>query len=487
MSVREPGKRLTSTAHAPSRIRADRVLTLDVTAHSPRSSAYERALDDLYRRLRTDKLPVHLYQVQRAASAPPAGLLARLANPQTQFPAVHIAGTKGKGSTAAMSASCLRAAGLRVGLYTSPHLQEFRDRIRILTPDDPDGRISESEFAALYDELRPLLDQVPGLTWFEIPTALAFLHFARRKVDVAVIEAGVGGRLDATNVVTSIVSVITTLGLDHTDILGETLVEIAGEKGGIIQPGIPVASAPQPPEALERLATLAADAGSPISVVGRDWTSSGESHRLRVESSPDPDFVPPGSEFELALAGSHQLLNAMVVLAALGWVRRRFPSVTLDAIRKGLSTAEWKGRLETVLRSPGLPTFVVDCAHCANSAETLARALRHDLGYNRLWLVFGGMEDKDLAGMMNSLFPLADKVVVVTVTSSPRAAQAEDLSLRARGLGYDAVVAESMADALSKAFALAAPGDLICATGCIKLVGEVLEAWEHIKPSIVAC
>ncbi|HVR09555.1 MAG TPA: Mur ligase family protein [Thermoanaerobaculia bacterium] len=451
----------------------------------PASGDYEDVIAALYRLVWVEKMPVHLYQVDRTAAAPADALLRALGSPHRRFTAVHVAGTKGKGSVSAMCAAGLRAAGLRVGFYTSPHLQDFRERIRVLTPDDGDGRIGEAAFAALYREIEPLIAATPGLTWFEIPTALAFLHFARQAVDVAVVEAGVGGRLDATNVVSPLVSVITTLGLDHVDVLGSTLEEIAGEKGGILKPGVPAVTAPQPAAALARLEAIAARQGCPLTVVGRDWRAGGGSRRLRVERSPDPAFVPAGAELPLALRGEHQLVNATVALAALGAARRRFPGVTGAAAARGLATVEWKGRLQTLLAGPGRPTLVVDCAHCGTSAEMLAAELRREWSFARLHLIFSVPADKELARMMRALFPLAD-TIVLTANRHPRAATAAELLALARELGFDGVAAAGVPDALDRALAIAAPGDLVCATGDTSVVGEVLDAWELVGPAYTA-
>ena len=196
----------------------------------------------------------------------PRRVLAAFGNPHKRYPVIHITGTKGKGSVGAMCASALSASGLKAGLYSSPHLQDFRERFRI-----DDQLIEPDVLTALVNQLRPVIESVPDITWFEVTTALAFLYFAQQNVDVAVVEVGLGGRLDATNVVTPVVSVITSLSYDHMHLLGDSLESIAREKGGIIKPGVPVVSAPQPPEALDVLTQIAAERGSPLTLVGRDW------------------------------------------------------------------------------------------------------------------------------------------------------------------------------------------------------------------------
>ncbi|WP_374688230.1 folylpolyglutamate synthase/dihydrofolate synthase family protein, partial [Promineifilum sp.] len=273
--------------------------------------SYQRALDYLYSFINFEHKALDRYNASKIDTDRPRYLLSLLGRPQERFPAIHIAGTKGKGSVAAMCAACLRLAGLRVGLYTSPHLREFRERIRVLTPDDADGRIPEAAVVAYMERVRAQLERTPGITWFEIVTAIAFLHFAESAVDVAVVEVGLGGRLDATNVLLPEVSVITSLSLDHTQLLGDTLAQIAFEKGGIIKPGVPVVVAAQQPEALEVLVRLAEERGAPLTVIGRDWryevvrAHDGEHVRqtICIDRGPDPAFIPPGSEFLVGLAG----------------------------------------------------------------------------------------------------------------------------------------------------------------------------------------
>ncbi len=196
----------------------------------------------------------------------PRALLEALGNPHTRYPVIHITGTKGKGSVGAMCAAALRASGLRAGLYSSPHLQDYRERFRV-----DNALISPEMFTAMVNRLRGAVEDIPDITWFEVTTALAFLYFAECHVDAAVIEVGLGGRLDATNVVMPVVSVITSLSFDHTYLLGDSLESIATEKGGIIKPGVPVVSAPQPEEALSVLRGIAAQNRAPFTLVGQDW------------------------------------------------------------------------------------------------------------------------------------------------------------------------------------------------------------------------
>ncbi len=413
-------------------------------------------------------------------------LIEHLGSPHEKVPMIHVAGTKGKGSVSAMCAACLRATGLRVGLYTSPHVQEFRERIRILTPNDADGRISEDAFLQKINQIKVAVEHFPGITWFEILTAMAFLHFADEQVDVAVIEVGLGGRLDATNVITPLVSVITSLSLDHTYLLGDTIDKIAFEKGGIIKPGVPAIVAPQDPLAIDTLKQLATERESPLSLIGQNWQFEGVSRqangngRLHITQSPDEDFIPTGASFDLALIGKHQLENAAVALAALHIASQYFPALNLDVIQKGLVETNWIGRLQVVHQAEETPMILADCAHNVDSAEKLHQALTQDFDYERLILVFGATADKDYAGMIPFLFPLADQIIA-TISSHPRAASPSELALSGRDLGYNVRTSPTIADAFQKAWHLATPSDLICVTGSIFVVGDLLNTWDEMK------
>lgn len=448
--------------------------------------SYQSALDYLYSFINFEHKSLDRYQASKIDADRPRRLLTLLGSPHEQYPTIHIAGTKGKGSVASMCAACLRAAGLRVGLYTSPHLREFRERIRIVTPQDADGRIPEAAFVAHMERARPFVEQSPGITWFEIVTAIAFMHFAQENVDAAVVEVGLGGRLDATNVLTPEVAVITSLSLDHTQLLGDTLAQIAFEKGGIIKPSVPVVVAGQKPEALETLERIAAERAAPLTLVGRDWRyralreGHGTGQGLIVEASTAPELIPAGTAFTVALAGEHQLENAAVALAALATARGRFPRLDLPALEEGLATVRWDGRLQVLQEGPDRPAFVVDCAHNDDSAARLVTALTHDFHYRRLILIFGAPEDKNVAGMLSRLVPLADKVIMTTA-NHPRSASPEALAHMAAEMGKPASVTQTVAEAVTSALAAAEPGDLIVAAGSIIVIGDLLNHWDTLQ------
>jgi dihydrofolate synthase/folylpolyglutamate synthase len=276
-----------------------------------------------------------------------------------------------KGSTRAVCACGRAQAGYRTGFYSSPHLQDFRERIRV--NGEP---ISAEDVVAIVGQIRPAVETVSGITAFELITATAFLYFARRQVDIGVIEVGLGGRLDPTNVITPLASVITSLSYDHMHLLGDTLAEIAGEKAGIIKPGVPVVSAPQLPEALAVLERTAAERGAPLSLIGRDWLYAVEAHDLDGQTfSVRPARAGrggPAIHLETALLGAHQALNGAVAYAALEALRARGVPIPDGAIAAGFKQVDWPGRFEIVNRQS--PTFVLDCAHNGDSARRLVEA-----------------------------------------------------------------------------------------------------------------
>lgn len=456
-------------------------------------TAYQEALDYLNQFVNYEKKIAEQYAPEKMDPLRPHRLLSLLHNPHQQYPTIHIAGTNGKGSVAMMCANSLRCAGLRVGLYTSPHLVDFRERFRVITPDDPEGLIPHTEFVTVVNELKTAAAHIPAITWFELVTAVAFIHFARQKVDVAVIEVGLGGRLDATNVITPLVSIITSISLDHTSLLGNTVAEIAGEKGGIIKPGVPVITAPQEPTALERLRQIAAANQSPFFVVGQEgargkhgeretgqggeyWWYKGVGQTLTV-TSPDGLTHP----YQLNLLGAHQYDNGTAAIAALHTVQPHFPTLTHEAIRQGLATTIWRGRLQTL--HPGdthTPRIILDCAHNPDAAAILARALHHTFTYNRLWLILGVTRDKDVTGVLTELLPLAHQILF-TIAPHPRATPPTELAELAHQLGYTSQTEADPIAAIKGAIAAADPSDLVCIAGSIFLVGDLLNRWESLQ------
>jgi dihydrofolate synthase/folylpolyglutamate synthase len=395
-------------------------------------------------------------------------LLDLVGNPQQTFESVHIAGTKGKGSTAAMVESVLRAAGYRTGLFTSPHLHTFRERIQA-----SGNLIPEADVVLLVDEMRPLADLVDNITTFELMTALALAWFAREGVEWAVLEVGLGGRLDATNVVNPAVAVITSLSLDHTAVLGDTLAQIAAEKAGIIKPGVPVVSAPQPDEALDVIQATCARKAASLTLVGRHWTwDAGES-------------TPDGQAFSvrhadgvmdrlwIPLLGEHQLVNATTAVATLSKLPDSDAAISEDAIREGLQRVRWPGRLEVLARGPWL---VVDSAHNGDSATRLMAALRAHFSFHRLTVVVGASADHVTPEMMGAFLDAADRAIA-TQSGHPRAASPEWLRLRAEEMGFRMEACATVPEALDLALEGAAKGDLICFAGSVFVAAEARATW----------
>jgi len=419
-----------------------------------------------------------------------AWLLEHLGNPQQDYSCTLIAGTKGKGSTASLIERVLREAGLRTGLYTQPDLHTFRERIRV------SGRlISEQEMAALLTELRGIAEALheqhrytPFIT-YELSTALALLYFSRQHVQHAVLEVGLGGRLDATNITHPLVSVITSISYDHMEVLGNTLTQIATEKAGIIKPNGLVVTSAQSPEALlaiaatcqrqeARMIRIGPAAGDPAQaeVAADQLPPITYSYRLEARYEEQQRFTVWGpdhvySALQIPLAGQHQLENATVALATLEALQKQGIAWNEATLRAGFQAVKWSARLEVIGRQP---TIVVDGAHNADSIQKLLVALRATFSYSRLIMVLSVSRDKDLVGIITSLNAI--DAVVLTHMVSVRAATIEELAELFREHAPHVAVhrAETSSQAMELATTLASENDLICATGSLYLASEVL-------------
>jgi dihydrofolate synthase/folylpolyglutamate synthase len=437
-------------------------------------TAYNRALDYLYSYVdyslkRSSELAKAHFELDRMRL-----LLAELGNPQDSYPVIHVAGTKGKGSTSALAASALRAAGFKTGLYTSPHLQDYTERIQV------NGQpISHTRLVRLVRQVKPAVAKIPRLTTFEITTALGFLYFAQQKVNAAVIEVGLGGRLDATNVVTPRVSVITSLSYDHMAVLGNTLAQIAAEKAGIIKPGIPVVSSPQPDEALAVLEQVAAERHSPLTLVGRNVIFQALEHSLDGQTfsidNPQPAILNPKSVILLIpLLGRHQLVNATTAFAAL---QASGLSLAEADIKRGFSEVQWPCRFELVRREPPV---VIDSAHNADSARQLVMTLdEYYPGRPVVW-VFSILEDKDAAGILAELKPRLTQVVA-TQTDHPRVLEAENIVTLVQSAGVPVELVRPPGAALSRAMELAGEHGITLVAGSVAFAGEMKTFWENIQ------
>jgi dihydrofolate synthase/folylpolyglutamate synthase len=414
-----------------------------------------------------------------------------LGRPSRAYPSTHIAGTNGKGSTAAFLESILRHAGLRTGLNTSPHLEKINERIRI------DGKeISDEDFAAVFARIHEVIEQLLAdgklrahPTYFECLTAMAMEHFARERVDFAVFEVGLGGRLDATNILGPAVTIITPVDFDHENFLGHSLHEIAAEKAGILKPNTPVVVAPQVPEAREVILKRAKELTSPVvetNVAYRIYEKPLNASQGRPESSPAGTVTATIAEISSgwsldispSLAGYFQVQNALNAVAAARVLAASGLQITDDAIAAGISSTEWPGRLEKLQAHPDV---YLDGAHNPAAARELAAFLAHTFASRKIWLVFGALRDKSIDELAGWLFPLAAEVVF-TEPRTPRAISASQLAEIA---GYHAHHYETIPDAetaLDRVLGKAQPDDAVCICGSLYLVGQLRAYWKNRAP-----
>ncbi len=412
-------------------------------------------------------------------------LLERLGNPHDRLQVIHIAGSKGKGSTAALIASVLTQAGYKTGLFTSPHLITPRERCRI------DGDlISKADVAFYVEKLKPAIETVSTsefgrVSFFEIYTALAFSYFADKATDFAVIEVGLGGRLDATNVVTPVATVITPIGLEHTAILGETYTEIAGEKAEIIKQKCPLALAPQHPEARTVFEKVASERNAPIvepkDLVGRDCCAS--SSRL-VRNA---DGLPVAQEFDvetdsesypqltMPLLGHHQFINATTAVTAIECLKQKGYIVPKASVYAGFKNVQWHGRIQRIRSSP---IVVLDGAHSPASMEALCSTLRQSFRYDRVTFIVSLMRDKNLTAIGNIVSQTADFVIATQVLNNPRVMSAEEILDAWENTCEKISACSTPEKAITRALSGASPTDLICITGSLYLVGQALEIFK---------
>ena len=417
-----------------------------------------------------------IYDLRRVAA-----LLARLGNPHLSAPTVHVAGTKGKGSTAAMVDSILTSAGYRTGFYSSPHLHTFRERIRLA--GEP---VSEKVFANLAAELAPVaatLERETDLgpvTLFEFMTAMAFQCFADEKVDFQTIEVGLGGRLDATNVVEPEVCAITSVSLDHMAILGDTVEEIAADKAGIIKQGVPVVVAPQTPGALKVILRTAQEKESPVTLVGRDvaWkfiAHTPEGQKAEITGRQGSLTV------ELPLLGRHQLENAATAVAIAERLAEKGHAITKTDIVKGLMKVRWPCRLEVLARDP---LVICDGAHNVYSMETMLSSLREYFDFGRLVVIAGFSRDKSVEGMVEALAQYAD-MAIATRSRHPRSLVPASLAELLRNSSVEDVrQSEDVFGALELARNEAGAHDLILAIGSLFVAAEARETVLGIEPEL---
>jgi dihydrofolate synthase/folylpolyglutamate synthase len=414
-------------------------------------------------------------------------LLAALENPERRFPSVLIAGTNGKGSTAATLASILRVSGLRIGLYTSPHLVRMNERIRINTQE-----ISDEQFALLHDMVDRTAERLVEegeLPWhpsfFEMLTAIAFEHFASSKVDIAVLEVGMGGRLDATNVVEPRLSVITDISLDHQKFLGNTIAEIAREKVGIIRRGGVVVTLPQSPEAndvignaiLEHDARVvsAAQYVPPVSPKAENYVARAPSSMVAValRAKYPLQVMARKIEVETSLVGRHQLRNLALAIASAEELRNQGFPVTAESVERGIRETRWPGRFQVVPTAQGQSELVFDVAHNPAGAWGLRSTLSTVYEDRRIIFVFGAMRDKAIGEMTEILFPLGERVIA-TMAQNPRSATPQEIREAATRTLAEIDLVQDVASAVDRARSLAGNDGVVVITGSIYVVGEAM-------------
>jgi dihydrofolate synthase/folylpolyglutamate synthase len=395
-------------------------------------------------------------------------LLARLGIPYERGQYIHLAGTNGKGSVAAMLSAILTRAGYPVGLFTSPHLVRFEERYRLRDQD-----ISSEGLLYLINQVRDAIDKAEPSTFFEFATAMAFLHFHEQGARPVILETGMGGRLDATNIVQPLVSVITNISLDHQEFLGETLSAIAWEKAGIIKEGVPLVTHAHQKRVLQLFRQRCRELAAPLYLGGVDF---------KTRARPGGHFSYQGlklrlDELTVNLPGRHQLRNAAVALAVLELLQEQGFPVTEANIREGLAGIRWPGRLE---RLPQDPRFILDGAHNPAAARSLAQTLKQEHLQGRRLLVMGIMADKDGTAIMESLLPLA-QTVIFTRPRYFRAAKTEDLARWAEPYPLEVLLEPEVAQAVQRAQLLAGPQDQVVVTGSLYTVGEAMEYFEKIS------
>lgn len=416
-------------------------------------NGYQRSLDYLYG-LEKFGMIFGLTKIEE--------ILEAVGNPHREIQAIHIGGTNGKGSTAAIIASILRKEGYRVGLYTSPHLIRFTERMKV-----NEKEIEKEEVASLTEWMRERIGAAgiaPPFTFFDFTTAMVFLYFKQKMVDLAVLEVGLGGRLDSTNVIDPLLSIITNIGKDHEDVLGKGILRIAGEKAGIIKESRPLITAATQPRVLRLFSKICREKKAPFFRVGKEFH-----YVLAGEGS----FSYEGLhrklwDLSLNLRGSHQMVNATTALGAMEILDDLGYRVSNDAIVEGLKVVEWPGRLEMVSSSPRV---LLDGAHNPEGALSLRESLEKDFRYHHLILLIGIMKDKDVHSILHSLSPLADHIIF-TRPGTDRAASPALLRKALGRNGKKAEVIEDFRKAIDRGLSLAGEEDILCITGSLYTVGE---------------
>ena len=447
--------------------------------------SYEQALEYLYSRINYERVVSSAYTVDDFKLDRMREFLRRLRDPQESIPAVHVAGTKGKGSTASMIAQTLTSSGFRTGLFTSPHITAFEERMAV------DGRLpTRTELVDLINSVREIvdaLDATPGRmspTYFEIATALAWVYFRRQGAQIAVLEVGLGGRLDATNICKPLVTVITSISRDHTRQLGNRIEQIAREKAGIIKPGVPLVNGATHQAARLAIADVCREQQAPLFQIGVDFiygyrpqtSSGGDAGTEAVFSGSEVDVVTRSARWDslrIPLVGEHQAHNTALAVAAVERLREQGWNLPDEAVRSGLAALRWPGRIEVVSQRP---CVIIDTAHNWAAVRAMLRTLDESFPARRRVLVFAATQDKDVLGLLRQLLPRFDSVILTSYQNNPRGVPAAALVRMARSLSERPVhQAAEPASAWKLARRLAGPEDLICVTGSFFIAAELRE------------
>lgn len=440
-----------------------------------RLESYEQAIEFLFGRINYERVQAEAYSTSDFKLDRMRRLLELMDNPHEKIPVVHVAGTKGKGSTCSMLASMLKACGYDCGLYVSPHITAFEERIRVNGVQP-----TQAELVELVNRLMPIIvhmDNLPGRmqpTYFELATALAWQHFVDRNVSIAVLEVGLGGRLDSTNLCRPLVTVITNVSRDHTHVLGSTVRQISYEKAGIIKPKVPVVSGATHADALDMIEKVCAERGAPLKLLGRDFflqsRTVDDDGQVQIEAT---TATSKWSRIPVILRGPHQSSNATLALAVADELRLQNWSLPDEAIRAGMNRVDWPARVEVISRNP---TVIIDAAHNWESARALVASLTEDSAPRKRILVFAATKDKDIAGILRQLLPNFHTVILTRYLDNPRGVPLSELSglvdsmtTRPLHLAADPISAWTLAKQL------ASPNDLIVVTGSFFLVAELRE------------
>jgi dihydrofolate synthase/folylpolyglutamate synthase len=445
---------------------------------------YAQAIEFIFGRINYERVAGVAYSADDAKLERMRRLLALLDRPDERLPVVHVAGTKGKGSTSVMTAEILSAAGYRTGLFTSPHVSAFEERMVV------DGARPEPEH--LVELVNRLVEPVEimdrpsrggGPTYFELATALAWLYFLDRGAEIAVLEVGLGGRLDATNVCRPLVGVITNISRDHTNVLGSSVAQIAREKAGIVKPGIPLISGVAAGPAGDVVDEVCRREASPLYRLGREieWRPAADDALVPADARGPESYLsidvqtPWGhwTRVPVPLRGLHQGTNAALAVATAGLLGARNLRISAKAIDEGMSAVRWPARIEVIAHSP---TVVVDAAHNWASTEALVRTLEAQFSARRRILVFAGTKDKDVGGLLRLLLPRFDSVILTQYGTNPRGVAVQELAALVQATALcPCHIAADAASAWRVARHLATPDDLICITGSFFIATELRE------------